>query len=151
MNKIVLLDSGPLSLATNPKKSAETIECAIWLEDLSDGGVVIRVPEIVDYELRRELLRAGKSKGIKRLDALIADAADRSLPITTAAMRLAAQFWADARNRGIATAPDREIDADMILAAQAAVLNSPDVVIATTNVGHLSRFVAAEEWRNIRP
>jgi hypothetical protein len=37
----------------------------------------------------------------------------------------------------------------MILAAQALELGNPDVVIATTNVGHLSRFVAAETWENI--
>ena len=37
----------------------------------------------------------------------------------------------------------------MILAAQAATLGFPDVVIATTNVGHLSRFVRAELWQQI--
>lgn len=43
------------------------------------------------------------------------------------------------------------IDGDMILVAQAMTLASPDVVIATTNVGHLSRFIAAEFWPNITP
>jgi hypothetical protein len=38
----------------------------------------------------------------------------------------------------------------MILAAQAAMLSSSGVVIATTNVGHLSRFAAAEWWQNIQ-
>jgi hypothetical protein len=37
----------------------------------------------------------------------------------------------------------------MILAAQAATCGTSDVVIATTNVGHLSRFVAADLWQNI--
>jgi hypothetical protein len=39
----------------------------------------------------------------------------------------------------------------MILAAQAMTLNVLDVVIATTNVGHLSRFVRADLWQNITP
>lgn len=26
----------------------------------------------------------------------------------------------------------------------------PDIVIATTNVGHLSRFVPADHWANIK-
>jgi hypothetical protein len=33
-------------------------------------GFEVRVPEIADYEVRRELLRANKSKGIARLDLL---------------------------------------------------------------------------------
>jgi hypothetical protein len=49
------------------------------------------------------------------------------------------------------TAGDKTIDGDMILAAQAMTLNVLDVVIATTNVGHLSRFVRADLWQNITP
>ena len=66
-------------------------------------------------------------------------------------MRRAAELWAQARQQGQATASDNTIDVDMILVAQALALGSPDVVIATTNVGHLSRFVGAELWRNISP
>jgi hypothetical protein len=39
----------------------------------------------------------------------------------------------------------------MILAAQAVTLNVADFAIATTNVGHLSRFVPADLWQNITP
>jgi len=42
------------------------------------------------------------------------------------------------------------VDGDVILAAQATTLGVADVVVATTNVGHLSRFVAAEIWQQIR-
>ncbi|GEM_PF-3076624 len=54
-----------------------------------------------------------------------------------------------ARQQGQATANDKTIDGDMILVAQAATLNLSDVVIATTNVGHLSRFVAADVWQDM--
>jgi len=37
----------------------------------------------------------------------------------------------------------------MILVAQAITLGTPDVVIATTNVGHLSRFISADLWQNV--
>ena len=60
-----------------------------------------------------------------------------------------AVFWAEARQQGRQTAGDQSLDADVLLAGQAHAL-SGDVVIATTNVGHLSRFVAAEEWHTIR-
>jgi hypothetical protein len=53
------------------------------------------VPEIADYEVRRELLRAKKERGLARLDALASRL--KYLPITTAAMRQAAVFWAEAR------------------------------------------------------
>ena len=39
----------------------------------------------------------------------------------------------------------------MILAGQAAALGLSDLVIATTNVGHLARFVPAELWQNVGP
>jgi len=64
-------------------------------------------------------------------------------------MRMAARFWAEARQQGQPTADDKTIDADVILAAQASTLQASDVVVATTNVGHLARFVSAELWQDI--
>jgi hypothetical protein len=40
------------------------------LQTLVSSGARVIVPEISDYEVRRELLRAQKGKGIERLDAL---------------------------------------------------------------------------------
>jgi hypothetical protein len=54
------------------------------------------VPEIADYEMRRELLRANKVSGIERLNVIKNTLA--YLPITTAVMLRAAQFWAQARH-----------------------------------------------------
>lgn len=93
------------------------------------------------------MLRANKIKGIGRLDELTQLL--EYLPITTAAMRQAAIFWAQARQQGQPTASDQTIDGDMILVAQAVTLAVPDFVIATTNVGHLFRFASAELWQNI--
>ncbi len=144
-----MLDTGPLGLVTNPKLSSESTACTKWLQAHIVTGNRIIIPEIADYELRRELLRANKTKGIARLDDLAKSL--KYLPITTTAMRQAAQFWAQARQQGQPTAGDKTIDGDMILVAQAVTLAVPDIVIATTNVGHLSRFMAAELWRNIAP
>jgi len=93
------------------------------------------------------LLRANKVKGLARLDELI-DSLEY-LPINTEAMRQAAVFWAEARQKGQPTASDKTIDADMILVAQVVVMDVQNKVVATTNVGHLSRFVAADLWQNI--
>lgn len=60
-------------------------------------------------------------------------------------------LWALARQQGKPTAGDKTISADVILAAQSLTLGASPVVVATTNIGHLSRFVPAELWQNISP
>lgn len=107
------------------------------------------MPAIADYEVRRELIRANMAKSISQLDSLSEQF--EYLPLTTAAMRKAAEFWAQARNQGQPTAADQRLDADAILAAQAATLAPANVIVATSNVGHLARFVPAETWQNIAP
>ena len=112
-----------------------------------NSGVTILVPEIADYELRRELIRARRTAGVARLDAFIAQV--EFLPIATAAMRQAAAFWAEARQKGRPTAPDPALDGDVILAAQAATLDRAGVIVATTNPKHLSQYFPAELWIDI--
>lgn len=67
-------------------------------------------------------------------------------------MNLAAQLWADVRQRGMPTADPQALDIDVILAAQARSLldQSTSVVVATMNVGHLSRLVEARHWNEIK-
>jgi len=45
----------------------------------------------------------------------------------------------------------KSLDGDVILAAQAKIeeLNGNQVIVATTNVKHLSLFVDAREWQMI--
>jgi len=95
MTVIVLLDPGPLGMATNPRASAETNECNEWLLSLLLKGYEVRVPEIADYEVWREVLRADKLQGIARLDDL--KWVIGYVLITTSK---AAQFWVEARKRG---------------------------------------------------
>jgi len=55
-----MLDSGPLGMVTNPKTtSAVCQECKLWLDSLPEKGYQVVLPEIADYEVRRELRRAG--------------------------------------------------------------------------------------------
>jgi len=149
MSLIVLLDAGPLGMITNPKGSPENEACKNWLADLAYNGIEIVIPKIADYEIRRELPRAGKEEGLSRLDAL--KGMLRYAPITTAVMLKAAEFWATARKMGRQSAADASLDADMILAAQArSLLRAGDEnVIATTNVRHLALFAEARIWREI--
>ncbi len=118
---------------------------------LLENGVIVEIPEIADYEVRRELMRAGKSRSVQRLDELASEIGYRSL--STAAMREAASLWARARNEGNPTASAEALDADVILAAQTseASQEAGDAMVATTNPRHLSRFVDAHYWQQIEP
>jgi predicted nucleic acid-binding protein len=153
LTKAVLLDAGPLGRVTHPRAETRNRQETEHLRSLLAGGVAVMVPEIADYEVRRELLRAGKTRSIARLDQF----KERIgyAPLTTEVMLLAAQLWADARNQGQPTASDESLDADVILAAQAIVLggSSEDttVVVAADNVQHLSRFVTAVPLGKIDP
>lgn len=149
MSRIIILDSGPLGMVTNPQAKPPYLECQLWLDSLLQNGEIVILPEIADYEVRRELIRAGKEKGIRKLDLFKTVLTYR--PLSTEVMLLAAQLWAQARSRGRPTAEANALDGDVILAAQAILEASEgnEVVIATTNVGHLSQFVDAREWRLI--
>ena len=119
-----------------------------WLAALRAAGRRVIVPEVTDYETRRELLRLNKTRSLIALDRL-GQQLDH-LPLTTAAMRKAAELWATARQQGRPTAAAHELDADAILAAQALTLGTP-VVIASANVQHLSRLAPAADWLTITP
>lgn len=149
MSRVVLLDSGPLGMVTNPRATSIALECQLWFDSLESRGYEAMLPEIADYEVRRELLRVGKVASIRRLDLL--KAAITYCPITTAVMLKAAELWAEARKRGRPTADPKALDGDVILAAQATLVadEGNEVIIATTNVRHLSQFVDAREWRLI--
>ena len=137
-----MLDTGPLGQIAHPEPNPETVE---WLYGLLDSGRAVYLPEIADYELRRSLLLEGLAASLRRLDQL------RNVlifaPLSTATMRKAAEFWAMARKRGKPTASLEALDGDAILAAQA---HSAGALIATENVAHLSLFVDARNWREIK-
>ena len=149
MSLTVFLDSGPLGLLTNPKNSPATTAAIAWVVTMRRAGHQFMVPAIADYEIRRELERAGKTAGLAELDSWNG----QYLPLSDSALRLGAKLWAQARNAGNTTADPRELNGDVLIAAQALDLGLPtaDFIIATTNVGHLSQFVPADLWTNITP
>lgn len=149
MTGTVLLDTGPLGVIANPYQPPHAVACRAWIARLQGAGRRVIIPEIADYELRRELILRSADKAVERLDWYGGQL--DYLPLTTSVMRQAAHYWAMLRLAGLATAGPNELDGDCILAAQAISLGDPHVVVATTNVLHLSRFVAADRWENIAP
>ena len=150
MTTLVVLDAGVIGLVTHPNLAGGAVACNAWLDGLLARTVPVAVPEIADYEVRRELLRADKLRSIRALDVLKAGLL--YIPLTTGMMLKSAELWAMARKQGKPTASPDALDGDAILAAQALVIgeiHGYDIVVATTNVGHLSRFIRAETWNRI--
>ena len=59
MREFVLLDSGPLGLACGRAGLPSPDQCRRWCRRLIARGVIVVVPEVADYEIRRELLESG--------------------------------------------------------------------------------------------
>jgi hypothetical protein len=155
--RIIFLDTGPLGLVTNPKKPTLTVDALQWAANHIRAGNRIMVPAIADYEVRRELIRLGKTAGIVSLNAWNSAPSDRYVPLTDSALQLASTLWAQSRKAGAVTADPKELDCDVLIAAQSleyqAVhgLASNAIIIATVNIGHLSHFLPADLWQNIHP
>jgi predicted nucleic acid-binding protein len=141
----ILLDVGTLALISNPKASSDSTECYQWIESMILKGSPIFVPEIADYEIRRELIRADKFPGLARLDIIKNTLG--YLRITTSVMLAAAAIWAQARRTGDLTTGDTAFDRDVILSAQAVVAGA---IVVSDKVGHLSRFIQVKNWRDLK-
>jgi predicted nucleic acid-binding protein len=129
----------------------EAEACREWLKQLLASGVRVVVPEIVNYELRRELLRMRKTIAVAALADFNAAVPGRFLPITSAALDLAAELWSQTRQQGRPTADPHALDVDVILSAQllSAGYDPSNLIVATSNVSHISQFVPAADWQTI--
>jgi hypothetical protein len=158
MPSIIILDTGPLSNAVvapvkpNSEHSPSQL-CRTWMLDCEGAGALLLVPAICYYEVLRELERRHAAVQIARLRAFVFGTPDRFIPLATEHLEAAARLWGAARNEGAPGASCEALDADVMLCAQSLALGLPPsaYVVATTNVGHLSRFVPCAEWTNIKP
>jgi len=95
MTRLVLLDAGPVGLLTRSPRVPEAAACYAWLRAQLASGTRVLLPEIADYEVRRELLRLQARAALRRLDALQHEAV--YLPLNTPVMQHAAELWAQMR------------------------------------------------------
>ena len=140
-----LLDTGPLGLLAHDRPIHRT-PIQSWLVQEMATGAAVYLSEVADYEVRRELMRLIRTgqlppSRISRLDQLARFCT--YLPVSTAMWRQAAEFWAEARQLGVPTAGAAALDADVLIAAQAAEVNA---TVVTNNPGHISRWVTVRLW-----
>ena len=140
----------------SPRVHAALATSLTGTESLTETDFVVVVPEVADYEVRRELILARLELSLARLASV--RAAARFEPITSEIMLAAARIWADARAMGRPMAARERLDGDAILLATARSLAASQprslagegtVMIATTNVRHLAHFANARLWSDI--
>lgn len=134
---IILLDTGVLGKICHKKISDNVIKVLNYLQQQKIG---LRVPEICDYELRRNLLLENLDKSIRKLNKFRRTA--RLLFFDTNTMIIASEIWADIRKQGNPTENKDSLDGDVILAAQAYQLKAyyAEVIILTTNPKDIAKF-----------
>ena len=151
---IVFLDTNVLGSLVNPTAKSPTVQAAKrWAKAMQEAGHFLIVPAIADYEIRRELCRRQAALSLAALDQFNGEVPGRFLPIETEALRIAAEEWGRVRNLGLPTADPKALDGDVILIGQVLEqqLDASEYVVATDNVGHLSRFLNAQRWQDILP
>lgn len=147
MSRVLVLDTGPAGKIAHPRIAPDLSH---WLLTSLAAGDTIVLPEIVDYELRRNfLLEIARGhytfrRSLERLDQLRTTLA--FLPLNSAAMIQAAELWAYMRAKGKPTADRQALDGDVILAAQALQVAG---IVVTENIGHLAELTEARTWQEL--
>jgi predicted nucleic acid-binding protein len=153
---IVFLDSVTLGILSSPGERSEIEECQDWLYGLLARSAYVVSSYLCDYEVRRSLILTSitknKPQDINKLDSLhqMVD----FLPVSQDVLKKAAQLWAETRRKGKPTADIKNIDVDIIIGATCQLLQAEYpgqfLVVATTNVKHISQFVEAKVWQEIQ-
>lgn len=136
----LILDTIVVGQVCHPRKHAEV---RTWLAKVAAEHEPL-LSEVVDYELRRELLRISARRSLARLDELSREL--RYLPVTTATWRSAANLWALLRRTGRVTAPDAALDGDVLIIAQAI---AEEAVVVTSNKRHFEPLVQVLDWHEV--
>jgi predicted nucleic acid-binding protein len=144
MKRVALIDSGPLNEIVKPQPS---VDVSRWLKFIDEKRIAIRVPEIIDYELRREIVLQcliGTNDSYKSLHKLNKYRQTKRFISINPSVTLtdACEIWAKLREKGQGTSDNKNIDVDVILAAQAISMKNDfdEVIIVTGNLSDIQRF-----------
>lgn len=154
--RTLLLDTGPLGEIVH-STTATRDKILSWLLPLQRAGVRIAVPATADYENRRKLTHLAQStdpirarnaeESIRRLDQFITVVS--YLPVGRLTVGRASVHWSQSKLRNLVTAPDHDINFDLLICAAANEENGGASIIATSNPRHLPRFAKAKVWEQI--
>jgi hypothetical protein len=146
---LIILDSAPLGFICNPKNKDSYRKLSNFAKSLNFS---IGVPEIIDYELRRNFELENLQKSISLLSQF--HQRDQLILLESEDLIRAAELWAWCRKQGSTTTENKGIDIDVILVSQALSQknNFDKVVILTIDIGDLSVFcdlgLHLWDWKN---
>ncbi len=146
----LLLDSNILACVVRPEVAENREVAQAMIAFLENPQFSILVPEVIDYELRRKLLHLGKHqhharKWAREALTLLNELVEVGyVPLTTSAMRMAAELWARTRAEGRLRGTEDSLDVDVILAAQAKQVRGQ---VVTMNERHFRGLVDVFDWR----
>ncbi len=158
---IVILDSNILGLIIAPLstnfekeegKYKQARECIYWFQNLLSRGAYVTVPDICDYEIRRELIRINSFESLDNLKGLrnVINFQELTFNVLTEA----AEIWAIARNSNQPNKSIQNIDVDCIIAAHWRLLKNEypgrEVIVATENIKDFQSFSDCSSWKNIK-
>jgi predicted nucleic acid-binding protein len=145
----LLLDSNILACVVRPEVAENRQVAHAIATFLGNAQFALFVPEVIDYELRRKLLHLGQHqhqarKWAREALALLDELVEVGyIPLTTGAMRLAAELWAKTRAEGRLRGTEDSLDVDVILAAQARQVGGQ---VVTMNEKHFRGLVEVFDW-----
>ena len=130
------------------------------MQAIIQGGAIVAVPSIADYEIRRELIRCGKPT--LDLDGLRTVCSH--IPFCDVSMKKAAEYWGRIRNVVGKPPPydptANRLDQDAMICGQAwayAQEINAEAIIATENIRHFEMLkdpkviIDVKSWRDIYP
>ena len=144
MALVLAFDSGPLGQLAHPDNTRYP-DLLRWLAEHRIAGTRFVFPEIADFEVRRNLILERRRRSLRRLNDVLS--LGHYLPITTSAMRLAAVLWAHQRRAGRSVGDPKELNADVIVAAQSL---QAQAVLITDNPRHFPPRLATAHWSAIK-
>jgi len=50
VTRVIVLDTGPLGIITNPRQTPDVVACTAWLRSMLAAGARVVLPEVIDYE-----------------------------------------------------------------------------------------------------
>ena len=155
----LLLDTNLLKRVCYPKGN---LDVKAWLQGWLDHAgrarnVDILISAVADYELRRGYLselhrKDDERKALQRLNQLGVEIGVQQ--VSARNFLDAAAMWARARRAGKLTAGERDVDWDILIAAQAKEMTEQAkglrVVVVTSNTKHLQQHGAdAKDWHEL--
>lgn len=156
---IVVLDTNILGVLATPNdsesleregESREVYYCTEWLYRLLSKGAQVVIPNICDYEIRRELIRISSSS-VEELNNL-RESLD-CYEVTFDVLEEAAEIWAESRKISQPNTQKENIDVDCIVAACCRVLERENsgrvVILATKNIKDFQRTTNCALWQDI--